>query len=113
MSTTNTTASSSKSSNLKDIFDAALTAYEKQTKKSLRMHPLMDQLKACDPQPPTPDQVIILLRAQVGKIEKSTSGDDKLISWVDSIVTVLCVSSSVTSAVVGLVNDPIRMILLL
>ena len=91
-------------SNLKDIFDAAVTAYEEKTKKSLRTHPLLDQLKACDPQPPAPAQVLVLLRAQVGKIKDSTSGDDKFMSWADPIVTVLCVSSSITSAVVGAVG---------
>ena len=110
MSHTNPPASGSPSSNLKDIFDAALTAYEQKTQKSLRTHPLMDQLKACSPQPPAPDQVFILLRAQVGRFEKSA--DDKLISRLGPIVTVLCVSSPVTSAVVGLVNH-IRIILLL
>ena len=105
MSNTDPPASSSPSSNLKDIFDTALTAYEAKTKKSLRTHPLLDQLKACDPQPPAPDQVFMLLRAQVGKIEKSTSGDDELISWVDQIVTVLCVSSSVINTAVELVKS--------
>ena len=112
MSNTGPSASSSRSSNLKEIFDAALVAYEKKTKKNLLTHPLMDQLKACDPQPPAPDQVFILLRAQVGMIEESTSADDELMSWLNPVVTVLCVSSSVTNAVVGLVNS-IRMILLL
>ena len=98
-------ASSSSSSDLKDIFDASLAAYEKKTKKSLRTHPLLNRLKACDPQPPSPDQILIFLRAQVQKIENSTSGDDRFITWLDPIVTVLCVSSSMTNATVGLVRS--------
>ena len=96
------------SSPSKELFDAALTAYEKETKKSLRTHPLMDQLNACSPQPPTPGQILILLLAQVNRI---TPGDDRIISRLDQIIIVLSVSSPVTRKVVGAVN-PIRMILL-
>jgi hypothetical protein len=112
MSNTKPPASSSSSSNLKVIFDATVTAYEKKTKKVLRTHPLMDQLNACDPQPPAPEQILLLLRAQVGTIEESTSGDDELISWVEPIVTVISMYSSTISTAVGLAVSPIRMILL-
>jgi hypothetical protein len=88
--------------------DAALTAYKKKTKQSLRMHPLMDQLNTCDPQLPAPEQILKLLHAQVNQI---TPGNDRFISWLGQIVTVLSVSSSLTRKVIGAVN-PIRMILL-
>ena len=107
MSNTDPPASTS---NLKDTFEAALTAYEKKTKERLRTQALMNDLNALRPQPPASDQILILLRAQVQKTENSASGNDRFIAWLDPIVNVLCVSSSVTNAVVGLVNH-IRIIL--
>ena len=102
---------SSSKSNLGAIFKASVEAYEKKTKQSLLgvTHPLTARLQACDN---SPTEILKLLRDQLGQFEEYTSDDDKLISWLNPLVTVLCVSSSVTQAVVGHLVKPIRMILL-
>jgi hypothetical protein len=106
MSKTAPTAPSS-SSNLQAIFEASLKEYEKNTEKSLLTQPLMARLQACN----SPTDILAVLRSQAENIEKTTSADEKLIKWLDPIVNVLSVSSSVISAGVGLVN-PIQMVLL-
>jgi hypothetical protein len=107
MSKTTPTASSSSSSSLQAIFEASLKEYEKKTEKSLLTHPLMARLQACN----SPTDILAVLRSQAAKIEQTTSADDKLIKWLDPIVNVLSVSSSVISAGVGMVNT-IQMVLL-
>ena len=107
MSKTTPTPPNSSSSDLQAVFEASLKEYEKKTETSLLTHPLMDELKACD----SPADILAILRSQAAKIEKNTSSDDKLIKWLDPIVNVLAVSSSVISAGVGLVNA-IQMVLL-
>ena len=107
MSKTTLTPPNSPSSDLQAVFEASLTEYEKKTGTSLLTHPLMDQLRACD----SSADILAVLRSQAAKIEQTTSADDKLIKWLDPIVNVLAISSSVISAGVGLVNA-IQMLLL-
>jgi hypothetical protein len=81
--------------------------YKKKTKKDLLAHPLMAQLQTCN----SPTDILAVLRTQVQQFEQSTSGDDKLTTWLTPTVNVLYAFSGVLGAGVGLVN-PIRTILL-
>ncbi|KAH9988242.1 hypothetical protein BJV74DRAFT_885364 [Russula compacta] len=65
----NPTATAS-SSNYQAIFDNALEAYRKRTKKDLRSHTLFAKLEACD----SPDAVLATLREQISGFDQS--GDD-------------------------------------
>jgi hypothetical protein len=107
MSKSTPTDSSSSSSNLQSIFETSLKEYEKKTEKSLVTHPLMARLQACN----SPTDILAVLRSQAEKVEQTMSADDKLIKWLEPIVNVLSVSSSVISAGVGVVNT-IQMVLL-
>ena len=100
MSKTTHTASTSFSSKLHATFEASLIDYEKKTEKNLLTHPLMARLQDCNSRADT----LVVLRSHVAQFEQTTSADDKLIKWLDPIVNVLFVSSSVISAGVGLVN---------
>ena len=100
MSKTTPTPSNSSSSDLQAVFEASLKKYEKKTETNLLTHPLMDKLKACK----SSADILVVIRSQAAKTEQTTSADEKLIKWLDPIVNVLAVSSSVISAGVGLVN---------
>ena len=90
------------------IFDNALEAYKKKTKKDLRSHPLLPKLQACN----SPDAVLTVLREQILTFDQShsTSGtNDKLTNWLNPTVNVLYSFSEAIGAGVGLVsNESIR-----
>ncbi|KAF8261921.1 hypothetical protein EI94DRAFT_747695 [Lactarius quietus] len=103
MSKRSSTASSS--SSLDDIIEESLKKYEEETNKSLR--PLIDELELddkCD------DKILALFRAQVKEFKEFASGDNKLMKSLKPIVKVLCASSSVIGAGVGLVFKPASVI---
>ncbi|KAF8265076.1 hypothetical protein EI94DRAFT_1702752 [Lactarius quietus] len=103
MSKRSSTASSS--SSLDDIIEESLKKYEEETNKSLR--PLIDELELddkCD------DKILALFRAQVKEFKEFASGDEKLMKSLKPIVKVLCASSSVIGAGVGLVFKPASVI---
>ncbi|KAI0272234.1 hypothetical protein BGY98DRAFT_936689 [Russula aff. rugulosa BPL654] len=97
MSHTNPTSSSS--SNFQLIFDDALKAYEKRTRKDLRTHPLAAQLQNCN----SPSSILDVLQQQVQELNQSQRRNERWTRWLDPTVTVLHVFSenlgkSVTSA---------------
>ena len=100
MSKTTPTALSPFSPKLHATFDASLKEYEKKTEINLLTYPLMAQLQDCN----SPADILIILRSHVPQFEQTTSADEKLINWLDPIVSVLSASSPVISACVGLVN---------
>ena len=104
MSETTPTDLSSFSPILHATFEASLKEYEKKTEKNLLTHPLMVQLQGCNSRA----DILELLRSQT---EQITFADEYLIKWLVPIAKVIYASSSVISAVVGLVNT-IQMILL-
>jgi hypothetical protein len=97
MSQTRPTATSS--SNFQQIFDNALKAYQRRTKKDLLTHPLAAQLQACD----SPSSILAVLQQQVQELNRSPSADDRLTKWLDPTVNVLCALSDVLGEGVGLV----------
>jgi len=92
-----TTASSS--SNFQLIFDNALKAYEKRTKKNLLAHPLAAQLQACD----SPDAILSVLQKQVEDLNRSRNTDERWIKSLDPTVKVLFSFSATIGEGVGLV----------
>ena len=97
---TSPTALISYSTELHANFEASLKVYEKKTEESLLIHPLMAQLQGCS----YPPDILVVLRSHVPQFEQTTSADGKLTNWLDPIVNVLSASSSVISAVVGVVS---------
>jgi hypothetical protein len=99
MSHTRTTASSS--SNFQPIFNNALKAYERRTKRDLLAHPLAAQLQACD----SVSSILAVLRHQVQELDQSQSSDDRLTKWLAPTVNVLYALSATLGEGVGLVRS--------
>jgi len=82
------------------IFDNAIKAYKKRTKKDLRTHPLFDKLQNCD----SPDAVLNTLYEQIPGFDQSCSTDDKLTKWLNPTVNVLCTFSGVIGGSISLAS---------
>ena len=93
--------SASTSSNFQSIFDAALKAYEKKTKKDLLAHPLAAQLQACN----TPSDIRAVLQDKVNELHQSMNTDEKLSQWLNPTINVLYSFSATIGAGVGLVSE--------
>jgi hypothetical protein len=98
MSQTNVATAST--SNFQAIFNNALRAYERQTKKDLIAHPLVAQLQACD----SASAILTLLQGQVQQFNESRSGDERLTKWLNPTVNVLYAFSATVGEGVGLVS---------
>ena len=94
------TSASTSSSNFQSIFDAALKAYEKKTKKDLLTHPLAVQLQACN----TPSDILAILQDKVNELDQSMSASERLSQWLNPTINVLYSFSSTIGAGVGLVS---------
>ena len=89
----------SSSSNFQSVFNAALEAYEKATKKKLLAHPLAAQLQSCD----SPAAILSVLKNLVQQSDQSSSSD-QIRNWLDPTVNVLYTFSATLGAGVGLVT---------
>jgi hypothetical protein len=96
----------SSSSNFQLIFNNALKAYEKRTKKDLLAHPLASQLQACD----SPTAILAILRLQVQGLDQSRSGDDRWTKWLGPTINVLYTFSATLGEGVSLVFSPAKVI---
>ena len=72
-------------SNYQFIFDNALEAYKKKTKKDLLSLPLLAELRACN----SPDAVLTILRGQIDQSRSASSTDGRLTNWLKPTVNVL------------------------
>jgi len=97
MSHTHPTPSSS--SNFQLIFNNALKAYEKQTKKDLLAHPLAAELQSCS----SPTAILAVLQQQVQELNRSRSSNEGLTKWLDPTVHVLHAFSETLGEGVSLV----------
>jgi len=97
MSHTHPTPASS--SNFQLIFNNALKAYEKQTKKDLLAHPLAAELQSCD----SPTSILAVLQQQVQDFNRSQSSNERLTKWLDPTVNVLYAFSETLGEGVSLV----------
>ena len=91
---------STSTSNYQSIFDNALEAYEKKTKKDLRSHPLLSKLETCD----SPDAVLSVLREQIPGFDQSRSTDERLTRWLNPTVNVLYTFSGTIGGAISSVN---------
>lgn len=78
-----THATSTSSSNFQLIFNNALKAYERRTKKDLLAHPLAAQLQDCD----SHASILLVLQQQVQELNQTS--DERLTKWLDPTVKVL------------------------
>jgi hypothetical protein len=99
MSPSQLTAASSSSSNFQLIFNNALKAYEKRTKKDLLAHPLAAELNTCN----TPNAILSVLQQQVPGLDQLRSSDDRWSKWLDPTANVLFALSASLGEGVGLV----------
>jgi hypothetical protein len=86
--------------NFAPIFNAALEAYKRKTKKDLASHPLLPKLRSCN----SPEAILAVLREQIPASSQSRNGDDQLTKWVTPIVGVLYSFSTALGGDIGLVN---------
>ena len=93
-------AATTSTSNYQSIFDNAIEAYRKKTKKDLRSHPLLDKLQNCD----SPDAVLRLLYEQIPGFDQSHGADDKLAKWLNPTINVLYTFSGVIGGSIGLAS---------
>lgn len=82
------------------IFDNALEAYKKKTKKDLRSHPLLSKLETCN----SPNAVITMLKDQIPGLDKSSGTDDRLSRWLNPTVNVLYTFSAAIGGGISLVS---------
>jgi hypothetical protein len=100
MSTVPSASTSTSHSNFATLFNAALEAYKRKTKKDLASHPLLPSFQSCD----SCDAVIAVLRDQIPVFSESQNSDDGLTKWIAPTVNVLYSFSATLGGVVGLVN---------
>ena len=98
MSTAPSTSTSR--SNFASIFNAALEAYKRKTKKDLASHPLLPRFQSCN----SADAIIAVFREQVAVSGQSRDSDDGLTKWVAPTVNVVYAFSATIGQGVGLVN---------
>jgi hypothetical protein len=83
--TATATSAATSSTNFELIFNNALKAYEKRTKKDLLSHPLAAELQNCN----SPSAILAVLHQQVQELDPSPSSDDRWTKWLDPTVNVL------------------------
>ena len=88
------------SSNFQLIFDNALKAYNKRTKKDLLNHPLTSQLQDCN----TPSDILAVLQQQVRGLDQSRGSDNRWTKWLSPTVYVIDAFSATLGERVGLVS---------
>ena len=89
--------------NYQVIFDSALDAYKKKTKKDLRFHPLLPKLQTCN----SPDAVLAVLQEQNPVFNQSPGSSctsDRLTNWLNPTVNVLYAFSEAIGAGMSLVS---------
>jgi len=85
MSSSHPIATASSSSTFQLVFNNALKAYEKRTKKNLLAHPLAAELQKCN----SPGTILSVLHQQVQGLDRLQSSDDRWTKWLDPTVNVL------------------------
>ncbi|KAI0291069.1 hypothetical protein B0F90DRAFT_409489 [Multifurca ochricompacta] len=88
------------------IFDSALKAYKKKTKKDLVTHPLAAQLQSCD----SPTEVLAILQSQIHQFNQFRGSREKWEKWLNPTVNVLYAFSATLGEGVGLVFSPAKVI---
>ena len=100
MSNSHPITTGSSSSNFQLIFNNALKAYERRTKKDLLAHPLAAELQNCN----SPSEILAVLHQQVQGLDQSMSSDDRWTKWLDPTVNVLYMLSKTLGKGISLVS---------
>ena len=100
MSNSHPIIAASSSSNFQLIFNNALKAYEKRTKKDLLAHPLAAKLQDCN----SPTKILAVLRQQAQGLDQSPSSGDRWTKWLDPTVNVLYMLSETIGEGISLVS---------
>jgi hypothetical protein len=82
------------------IFEAASNEYKTVTGQDLGTHSVALALEGCN----SPDSVLQVFREQAYAFDKFRKGDDKLMSWLTPIVTILFTFSATLGEGIGLVS---------
>ena len=93
-------ATPSLSSSFQSIFNTALKAYERRTKKDLLAHPLASQLHACN----SLGSILALLQVQVDDLDQARKSDERLTKWLSPTISVLLAFSGTLGEGVSLVR---------
>jgi hypothetical protein len=94
-----TRPTSTSSPNFQAIFNNALKAYERRTKKDLLAHPLAARLQPCD----SPSSILVVLQQQVQELNQAQTSNGRLTKWLDPTVNVLYALSETLGNGVSLV----------
>jgi len=94
------------STNFQDLFNTALEAYEKKTKKHLLTHPLSAKLQRCD----SPDAILSVFQELVQQFDQRRCNNERLRKCLNPIVNVLYAFSTTIGEGVGLGFPPARAI---
>ena len=100
MSNSHSITTASSSSNFQLIFNDALKAYEKRTKKDLLAHPLAAELQDCN----SPRKILAVLHQQAQGLDQSLSSNDRWTKWLDPTLNVLYMLSGTLGEGIGLVS---------
>jgi hypothetical protein len=100
MSSSHPITSTSSTNNFQLIFNNALKAYEKRTKKDLLAHPLAAELQDCN----SPGTILAVLHRQVQGLDRSLNGNDRWTKWLDPTVNVLYMLNETLGEGVSLVS---------
>jgi hypothetical protein len=68
--------------NTRDLLDAALTEYTKQTGADLRKHPLAHKIESCD----SPDSILAVFKQQAQAFDEFRNGDPRVFKWLGPVV---------------------------
>ena len=98
--TTTTTTTATSPANFQLIFNDALKAYEKRTKKDLLAHPLAAELQNCN----SSSAILAVLHQQVQGLDRTSSSDDRWSKWLNPTVSVLQAFSDILGEGVSLVS---------
>ena len=90
----------SSSSNFQLIFNTALKAYEKKTKRDLLAHPLVPRLQTCD----SSTSILAVLQSQVDDLDQAQKNNEGLTKWLSPTVNVLLTFSATIGGGVSLVS---------
>ncbi|KAN0129971.1 hypothetical protein V8E53_012226 [Lactarius tabidus] len=101
-----TATASASPSNFRNIFVAAIKAYEKKTKTDLLTHPLATQLQSCN----SSSDILAVLHDKVNEFDESRSHSERLSSWLNPTINVLYAFSATLGGGVGLVFPPANII---
>jgi hypothetical protein len=101
-----TASASASPSSFRNIFVAAIKAYEKKTKTDLLTHPLAAELQSCN----SSSDILAVLYNKVNEFDQSRSDSERLSSWLNPTINILYAFSATLGGGVGLVSSTGRLL---